>query len=183
MRLVVASTFLVLAIGGSSCAKTTVDSQLHHSTSTSVDTNLSIGAVELLETMNWPSGVAPINLSSVAESQLRRTIFEDVELAASVRDIAAVGLTIDGQPNGALMLIGVADSVVGNISFLDGLKSAALASPEPAHWGPITGSSMRSDDQIWGMLPLTSVVVVAVTNERSQLDKVMNSLVRRFTRP
>tara|TARA_Y100000768_G_scaffold388737_1_gene386670 strand:- start:7434 stop:7862 length:429 start_codon:yes stop_codon:yes gene_type:complete len=142
-----------------------------------------MGAVELLETMYWPDGVRPINLSPSAENQLQRMIFEDVELAASVRDIAAIGLMIDGQPNGALMLIGVADPVIGNMTFVEGLKSAALAAAETAHWGPMTGSLMQSDSQIWGVLPLTSVVVVAVTSERSQLDDVMNSLVKRFTRP
>ena len=183
MRHVMASTCLVLALGASSCAKTTTDPQLHVSTTPSVNPSHSMGAVELLETMYWPDGVTPINLSPSAENQLQRMIFEDVELAASVRDIAAVGLVIDGQPDGALMLIGVADPVIGNMTFVEGLKSAALAASETAYWGPMTGSLMRSDDQIWGVLPLTSVVVVAVTSERSQLDDVMNSLVKRFTRP
>jgi len=183
MRHVMASTCLVLALGASSCAKTTTDPQLRVSTTPSVNTSHSMGAVELLETMYWPDGVTPINLSPSAENQLQRMIFEDVELAASVRDIAAIGLMIDGQPNGALMLIGVADPVIGNMTFVEGLESAALAVSETAHWGPMTGSLMRSDSQIWGVLPLTSVVVVAVTSERSQLDDVMNSLVKRFTRP
>ena len=183
MRHVMASTCLVLVLGASSCAKTTTDPQLGVSTTPSVNASHSMGAVELLETMYWPEGVTPINLSPSAENQLQRMIFEDVELAASVRDIAAIGLMIDGQPDGALMLIGVADPVIGNMTFVEGLESAALAVSETAHWGPMTGSLMRSDSQIWGVLPLTSVVVVAVTSERSQLDDVMNSLVKRFTRP
>ena len=182
MRHAMASTCLVLVLGLPSCSKSTVDSELRVPTTVSLEASESIGAVEFLETMSWPPGVAPIDLSSSAENQLRRMIFNDAEITAFVRDIAAVGLTIDGQPNGALMLIGVGDLVIGNITFVNGLEAAALSTFETARWGPMTGSLMRSDDQTWAVLPLTSVIAVAATTERLELDRVMNALVRRFTR-
>ena len=132
MRHAMASTCLVLVLGLPSCSKSTVDSELRVPTTVSLEASESIGAVEFLETMSWPPGVAPIDLSSSAENQLRRMIFNDAEITASVRDIAAVGLTIDGQPNGALMLIGVSDLVIGNITFVNGLEAAALSTFETA---------------------------------------------------
>ena len=42
---------------------------------------------------------------------------------------------------------------------------------------------MKSDGQFWGVLPLSSVVAVAVTVERAHLNQVMTSLVRTVTRP
>jgi len=41
---------------------------------------------------------------------------------------------------------------------------------------------MSSKDQIWGVLPLGSVVVVGVGANRSDLDDMMNALVHRVTR-
>ena len=81
------------------------------------------------------------------------------------------------------MLIGVADPVIGNMSFVEGLESAALSESEIAHWGPMTGSIMESGGQFWGVLPLSSVVAVVVTVERVHLNEVMKSLVRTVTRP
>jgi hypothetical protein len=183
MRLVIASTFLVLLLGASSCTRTTQDSQFGAATTISPGPSRSVGAAQLLETLQLPQGFRALSLSASAENQLQRIIFDDVEIAASVRDVAATGLSLEGQPIGALMLIGVADPVIGNMSFVEGLKSAALIEPETAHWGPMTGSVMQSDGQVWGVLPLSSVVAVAVTVERVQLNEVMNSLVQRVTRP
>ena len=183
MRLAVTSTCLVLLLGASSCTRTTQDSEVSNPTINSSGTSRYLGAAEVLETLQWPSGLKALQLSSSAENQLQRIIFDDVELAASVRDVAATGLSLGDQPIGALMLIGVADPVIGNMSFVEGLKAAALSESEPAHWGPMTGSIMHADGQVWGVLPLSSVVVVAVTVEKSHLDEVMNSLVRRFTQP
>ena len=182
MRHAMASTCLVLALGVSSCSKSIGDSGLSTSTTISVDAVKSIGSAELLKTMPWPPGITPRDLSPSAENQLERMIFDDAEIAASVRDIAAVGLTIHGEPNGALMFIRVAEPIIGNITFLNGLRAAALSTFETARWGPMTGSLMRSDDQTWGLLPLTSVIVVAATTARLELDRVMNAVVRRFTR-
>ena len=183
MRLVIASTFLVLILGASSCTRTTQDSQFGATTTVSAGADRSVGAAQLLETLQLPHGFNALSLSASAENQLQRIIFDDVEIAASIRDVAAIGLSLDGQPIGALMLIGVADPVIGNMSFVEGLKSAALSEPDTAQWGPMTGSIMQSDEQVWGVLPLSSVVAVAVTVERAHLNEVMNSLVRRFTRP
>jgi len=183
MRLVIASTFLVLILGASSCTRTTQDSQFGATTTVSAGADRSVGAAQLLETLQLPHGFNALSLSASAENQLQRIIFDDVEIAASIRDVAAIGLSLDGQPIGALMLIGVADPVIGNMSFVEGLKSAALSEPETAQWGPMTGSIMQSDEQVWGVLPLSSVVAVAVTVDRAHLNEVMNSLVRRFTRP
>ena len=81
------------------------------------------------------------------------------------------------------MLIGVADPVIGNMRFVEGLEAAALSESEIAHWGPMTGSTMKSDGQFWGVLPLSSVVAVVVTVERVHLNEVMKSLVRTVTGP
>lgn len=173
----------MLILGASSCTRTTQDSQFGAATTVSAGADRSVGAAQLLETLQLPHGFNALSLSASAENQLQRIIFDDVEIAASIRDVAAIGLSLDGQPIGALMLIGVADPVIGNMSFVEGLKSAALSEPETAQWGPMTGSIMQSDEQVWGVLPLSSVVAVAVTVERAHLNEVMNSLVRRFTRP
>ena len=173
----------MLILGASSCTRTTQDSQFGATTTVSAGADRSVGAAQLLETLQLPHGFNALSLSASAENQLQRIIFDDVEIAASIRDVAAIGLSLDGQPIGALMLIGVADPVIGNMSFVEGLKSAALSEPETAQWGPMTGSIMQSDEQVWGVLPLSSVVAVAVTVERAHLNEVMNSLVRRFTRP
>ena len=182
MRLVIASTFLVL-FGASSCTRATQDSQFGASSTVSSAPGRSLGAAQLLETLQWPQGFKALSLSVSAENQLQRIIFDDVEIAASIRDVAATGLSLDGQPIGALMLIGVADPVIGNMSFVEGLESAALSESEIAHWGPMTGSIMESGGQFWGVLPLSSVVAVVVTVERVHLNEVMKSLVRTVTGP
>ena len=183
MRLVAASTLLVLLLGASSCTRATQDSQFGASNTVSPAPGRSLGAAQLLETLQWPQGFKALSLSASAENQMQRIIFDDVEIAASVRDVAATGLSFDGRPIGALMLIGVADPVIGNMSFVEGLESAALSESETAHWGPMTGSIMKSHGQFWGVLPLSSVVAVAVTVERAHLNQVMTSLVRTVTRP
>ena len=183
MRLVVAGTFLVLLLGALSCATATQDSQFGGSNNSSSGVGRSLGATQLLETLQWPRGFKALSLSASAENQLQRIVFDDVEIAASVRDVAATGISLDGQPIGALMLIGVADPVIGNMSFVEGLKTAAFSESETAHWGPMTGSITQSDGQVWGVLPLSSVVAVAVTAERAHLNEVMKALVRRLTRP
>ena len=81
------------------------------------------------------------------------------------------------------MLSGGAVSVIGILSFVEGLESAALSESEIAHWGPMTGSIMESGGQFWGVLPLSSVVAVVVTVERVHLNEVMKSLVRTVTGP
>ena len=183
MRLVIASTFLVLLLGASSCTRATQDSQFGASSTVSSAPGRSLGAAQLLETLQWPQGFKALSLSVSAENQLQRIIFDDVEIAASIRDVAATGLSLDGQPIGALMLIGVADPVIGNMSFVEGLESAALSESEIAHWGPMTGSIMESGGQCWGVLPLSAVVAVVVTVERVHLNEVMKSLARTVTGP
>ena len=131
MRLVIASTFLVLLLGASSCTRATQDSQFGASSKVSSAPGRSLGAAQRLETL----------------------------------------------------LIGVADPVIGNMSFVEGLESAALSESEIAHWGPMTGSIMESGGQFWGVLPLSSVVAVVVTVERVHLNEVMKSLVRTVTGP
>ena len=127
MRLVIASTFLVLLLGASSCTRATQDSQFGASSTVSSAPGRSLGAAQLLETLQWPQGFKALSLSVSAENQLQRIIFDDGEIAASVRDVAATGLSLDGHPIGALMLIGVADPVIGNMSFVEGLESSALS--------------------------------------------------------
>ena len=134
MRLVIASTFLVLLLGASSCTRATQDSQFGASSTVSSAPGRSLGAAQLLETLQWPQGFKALSLSVSAENQLQRIIFDDVEIAASIRDVAATGLSLDGQPIGALMLIGVADPVIGNMSFVEGLEDRKSTRLNSSHW-------------------------------------------------
>ena len=138
MRLVITSTLLVLLLGASSCTRATQDFQFGASNTVSPAPGRSLGAAQLLETLQWPQGFKALSLSASAENQMQRIIFDDVEIAASVRDVAATGLSFDGRPIGALMLIGVADPVIGNMSFVEGLETAALSQSETANWGQMT---------------------------------------------
>ncbi|MED5292637.1 MAG: hypothetical protein VYB56_02140, partial [Actinomycetota bacterium] len=56
MRLVIASTFLVLLLGASSCTRTTQESQFAVTTTVSSGPSRSLGAAQLLETLQLPQG-------------------------------------------------------------------------------------------------------------------------------
>ena len=182
MRKAAMSTILVLCICANSCAGTTLERQTTPTTTILTNEPYLISASQLLETMVWPPHLQPITLSPTEERQLQRFIFDDVEIAAAVSDVAAIGLVRGAKPIGAVLLIGVTDPVVGNMSFIEGLRTAALDTSVHATWGPMTGSVMTADGQVWGVLPLSSVAVVAVGANRVDLDEIMNALVRRFTR-
>ena len=181
MRKAAVSTILVLCICTNSCAGTTVERQTTLTTIVSTDEPYLISASQLLETMVWPPHLQPITLSPTAERQLQRFIFDDVKIAAAVSDVAAIGLVRGAKPIGAILVIGVTDPVIGNMSFIEGLRAAALNTSVDATWGPMAGSVMAADGQVWGVLPLSSVAVVAVGANRADLDEIMNALVRRFT--
>ena len=182
MRQGAMSAILVLCIGANGCTGTTVGPPPTVTTAVSADEGHSLSASQLLETMQWPSDLRPIALSPSAKHQLQRFIFDDIEIAAAVSDVTAVGLVRGERPIGAILLVGVTDPVIGNMTFVEGLRAAALKESDNASWGPMAGSVMSAKDQIWGVLPLGSVVVVGVGANRSDLDDMMNALVHRVTR-
>ena len=183
MRGATVSTVLVLCLCANGCAGTTVEARTIGTTAASTNEVALISASQLLETMQWPPDLRPIALSPGAKHQLQRFILDDLEVAATVSALAAIGLTRGGQSIGAILLIGVTDPVIGNMSFVEGLRAAAVNEPDDANWGPMGGSVTSSNGQVWGILPLSSVVVVAVGATRSDLDDIMNALVLQFTRP
>ena len=135
----------------------------------------------LLESFSWPAEISSVTLSPDAKNQLKTLFFDEVDVAASVSAVAAVALIRQNDPIGALMMLRVSDPVVGNMSFLDGFRSA-IGDSQISRWGPMSGSVTQLEGRVWGVLPLHTMVVVTVTSNRSNLDEVMTAVVERFTR-
>ena len=135
----------------------------------------------LLESFSWPAEISSVTLSPDAKNQLKTLFFDEVDVAASVSDVAAVALIRQNDPIGALMMLRVSDPVGGNMSFLDGFRSA-IGDSQISRWGPMSGSVTQLEGRVWGVLPLHTMVVVTVTSNRSNLDEVMTAVVERFTR-
>lgn len=186
MRQAAVSAMLVLCIGATGCTGTTVDPPATVTTAVSTDEGHALSASQLLETMQWPADLRPIDLSPRAKTQLQGFIFDDVEIAAAVSDVVAVGVTRNSESLGALLLVGVMDHVVGNMSFIDGLRAAVLANAETANvqtarWGLLVGSVAVDGKEVWAILPAGSVVAFAVATSREDIDQLLEAVSDRVT--
>ncbi|MDP7066659.1 MAG: hypothetical protein QF637_03455 [Acidimicrobiales bacterium] len=180
MRIVVAGALLAFSFGVSGCSQ---DPGKTVTNSTALETDerdRSVTATQLLETTQWPKGFDLVPLSPTALRQLQNSILGDSEMARSVSDVAAAGLMREAKALGALLLIGVTDPVVGNMSFVDGLREAAFDEPSSSRWGPLAGWISSSNEDILAMLPIGSVIVFATTESRTDLDQILIPLVERF---
>ena len=187
MRQAAMSATLVLWLGATSCAGTSVDTQIAPTTVLAVAEERVLSATQLLETMKWPTDLRPMPLSPRAKNQLQGFIFDDREIAAAVSDVVAVGVTRNSDPLGALLLVGVTDHVIGNMSFIDGLRAAMLANAETtntetARWGLLVGSVAVVGTEVWAILPVGSVVAFAVATSRQDLAQLLEAVSDQVTR-
>jgi hypothetical protein len=176
------SATLVLWLSATSCAGTSVDNQITPTTAVSVVDARVLSASQLLETMKWPTDLRPVPLSPRAKNQLQRFIFDDLEIAAAVSDVVAVGVTRNAESIGALLLVGVMEHVIGNMSFIDGLRTAVLANTETARWGLLVGSVAVVGKEVWAILPAGPVVAFAVATSRDDIDQLLKAVSDRVTR-
>ena len=186
MRQAALSATLVLGLSATSCAGTSVDIQITPTTVVSVVDARVLSASQLLETMKWPTDLRPVPLSPRAKNQLQEFIFDDPEIAAAVSDVVAVGVTRNSEPLGALLLVGVMDHVIGNMSFVDGLRvavlaNAATANTETARWGLLVGSVAVVGKEVWAILPAGPVVAFAVATSREDIDQLLEAVSDRVT--
>ncbi|MBJ82598.1 MAG: hypothetical protein CL462_06820 [Acidimicrobiaceae bacterium] len=186
MRQAALSATLVLGLSATSCAGTSVDIQITPTTVVSVVDARVLSASQLLETMKWPTDLRPVPLSPRAKNQLQGFIFDDPEIAAAVSDVVAVGVTRNSEPLGALLLVGVMDHVIGNMSFVDGLRvavlaNAATANTETARWGLLVGSVAVVGKEVWAILPAGPVVAFAVATSREDIDQLLEAVSDRVT--
>jgi len=97
-----------------------------------------------------------------------------------------VGVTRNSEPLGALLLVGVMDHVIGNMSFVDGLRAAVLANAatantETARWGLLVGSVAVVGKEVWAILPAGPVVAFAVATSREDIDQLLEAVSDRVT--
>lgn len=171
----------MLWLSATSCAGTSVDNQITPTTAVSVVDARVLSASQLLETMKWPTDLRPVPLSPRAKNQLQRFIFDDLEIAAAVSDVVAVGVTRNSESIGALLLVGVMDHVIGNMSFIDGLRTAVFANTETARWGLLVGSVAVVGKEVWAILPAGPVVAFAVATSRDDIDQLLEAVSDRVT--
>ena len=180
MRVVVAGALLALTLGVSSCSQDPGETVTNTTVAGAAERDRSVTATQLLETTRWPAEFDLVPLSPTALRQLQNSILGDGELARSVSDVAAAGLMREAKAFGAVLLIGVADPVVGNMSFVEGLRQAVFDEPSSSRWGPLVGWISSSNGEILAMLPIGPVIVFATTESRTDLDLVLIPLVERF---
>ena len=101
-------------------------------------------------------------------------------MARTVSDVAAAGLLWESEAAGAVLLIGVTDPVVGNMSFVEGLRQAAMDNPSPTRWNALMGWISTSNRDILAMVPVGPVVVFVTAKSRSDADRILLPLIEQF---
>lgn len=182
MRIAVAGAFLALSLGVAGCSRGGAETDLQDPEVEVDEPDRSITATQLLETTHWPQGAELVPLSLTALRQLQNSILGDIEMARTVSDVAAAGLLWESEAAGAILLIGVADPVVGNMSFVEGLRQAAMDSPAPTRWGALMGWISKSDSDTLAMVPIGPVVAFVTAKTRSDADRILIPLIEQFVR-
>jgi len=182
MRIAVAGAFLALSLGVAGCSRGGAETDLQDPEVEVDEPDRSITATQLLETTHWPQGAELVPLSLTDLRQLQNSILGDIEMARTVSDVAAAGLLWESEAAGAILLIGVADPVVGNMSFVEGLRQAAMDNPTSTRWGALMGWISKSDRDTLAMVPIGPVVAFVTAKTRSDADRILIPLIEQFVR-
>ena len=180
MRTAVAGACLALSLGLSGCSQNASETNLRGLGAEITEPDRSITATQLLETTDWPQGLEVVPLFPTALRQLQNSILGDIEMARTVSDVAAAGLLWESEAAGAVLLIGVTDPVVGNMSFVEGLRQAAMDNPSSTRWNALMGWISTSNRNTLAMVPIGPVVVFVTAKSRSDADRILLPLIEQF---
>jgi len=180
MRTALAGACLALNLGFASCSQNVSDTVAEEFGAGVAESARSITATQLLETTKWPDDLNLVALSPTALRQLQRSILGDVEMARAVSDVAAAGFLSESEVAGAVLLIGVNDPVVGNMSFVEGVRRSALDNASPARWGALLGWVSSLNGDTLAIVPIGPVVVFATASSRVHVDRILMPLIARF---
>tara|TARA_Y100001970_G_scaffold164184_1_gene200591 strand:- start:3147 stop:3707 length:561 start_codon:yes stop_codon:yes gene_type:complete len=180
MRTAVAGACLALSLGLAGCSQNASDRDSQGPGAEITEPDRSITATQLLETTDWPQDLDLVPLSPTALRQLQNSILGDVEMARTVSDVAAAGFLWELEAVGAILLIGVTDPVVGNMSFVEGLRQSAMDDPSSTRWGALMGWVSSSNRDTLAMVPIGPVVVFVTAKSRSDADRILMPLIEQF---